>query len=462
MSAHSSATSLTAHAVANDPLIQAAKNQILQAMQQHCKTITQIRSPLTHLEKNYQETVQQFGQLRGIPLWHPYIGSGMGNGALVELCDGSVKYDFISGIGVHWGHCHPLLMQVALDAACENTIMQGNLQQNQEAFELTKILIDTSGLDHCLLTTSGAMAMENALKLLFQKKHPAHRILAFEKCFAGRTLTLSQISDKAAFREGLPTTIHVDYVPFYDWRDPIGSTEKAAQQLKKYLLRYPGQYAAMCFEMVQGEGGYYPGSHEFFMTLIHLLQEKEIPVLVDEVQTFGRTDHLFAFQHFGLQKHVDVVTVGKLLQACATLYRSSCTPKMGLISQTFTASTSSIKAGLAIIKSLLTDGYLNSSGKNMSLRKRFVDHLQILSTKYPEYLEGPFGCGLMIAFTPFKGEQKKVQIFIQELFKAGVIAFLAGSNPTRIRFLVPAGSVTNKDIDAVAAIIEETLKRQST
>ena len=54
-------------------------------------------------------------------------------------------------------------------------------------------------LAHGFLTSSGAMANENALKAIFQKQHPAHRLLAFEHCFAGRTLALSQVTDKAAF-----------------------------------------------------------------------------------------------------------------------------------------------------------------------------------------------------------------------------------------------------------------------
>jgi 4-aminobutyrate aminotransferase-like enzyme len=55
--------------------------------------------------KNY---LQEFAADRGGKLFYDYIGSGIGNGPLVELADGSVKYDFITGIGVHYfGHSHP-------------------------------------------------------------------------------------------------------------------------------------------------------------------------------------------------------------------------------------------------------------------------------------------------------------------------------------------------------------------
>lgn len=448
---------LIADKLAIDPRITLAKQQILQAVDTYRSEINRIRPPQKPLLESYEATLQLLTELRGIPLWHRYVGSGFGNGAFVELADGSVKYDFITGIGVHWGHCHPIIIEASIEAAFQDVVMQGNLQQNRDAIALMDLLVESSGLDHCILCSSGAMAVENGLKMLFQKKFPAHRLLAFERCFAGRTLYLSQITDKAAYREGLPTTVSVDYIPFYDATHPEQSIEKATTQLKKVISRYPKQHAGFCMELIQGEGGYYPGSKEFFKTLITILKENEIPVLIDEVQSFGRTDHLFAFQYFGLEEDVDVVSVGKILQTCATLYRSSMKPKTGLISQTFTSSTLAIRAGYAIVKSLLNDGYLGPKGKNNQLRHHFVNQLENLSKKYPGLLEGPFGCGLMIGMTPFKGEADKVIPFVHALFKEGVIGFIAGSHPMRVRFLVPGGAVTFQDIDEVVLIIEKTL-----
>src|SRR5262249_44344254 len=155
---------------------------------------------------------------------------------------------------------------------------------NRDGFELIELLVKHSGLDHCILTTSGAMANENALKLIFQKKTPAHRILAFERCFAGRTIALSQITDKPAFREGLPTNLHIDYIPFYDWRNPDQSCERSLRALQTHINRYPAAHACMCFELIQGEAGSYPGTRKFFTTLMNFLREKEIAIFVDEVQ----------------------------------------------------------------------------------------------------------------------------------------------------------------------------------
>ncbi len=452
-------TELIADAVLKDPIFQQAKSEMLNVIEKYRSAITEIRPPQTTLRITYEESLQRLNDFRGQDLFYPYLGSGFGNGALVELADGSVKYDFISGIGTHWGHCHPQLIEASIDGSVQDLSMQGNLQQNRDSYELMDLLVKHSGFEHCILTTSGAMANENALKMIFQKRAPASRILAFERCFMGRTLSLSQITDKPQFREGLPMQLHVDYIPFYDWRDPKGSMERAVSVLKSTLARYPKSHACMCFELILGEAGSYPGKRDFFLPLLKILKEHDIVVFIDEVQTFGRTDHLFAFQHFDLAEYIDVITCGKLLHTCATLFRDRLRPKPGLISQTFTAATSSIRVAKTILKSLLQDDYLGPHGKNMQIRKQFVEHLYTLNNKYPDQIEGPFGHGLMIACTPFKGKSHRVIQFAKALFEAGVIAFTAGSNPTRLRFLLPAGGVTKTDINIAATIIEKTLRK---
>ncbi|MCH9627039.1 MAG: Acetylornithine/succinyldiaminopimelate aminotransferase [Chlamydiales bacterium] len=448
---------LKADALRRDPDFYTSVQKILDTVERHSSKIEGIGPPNPALAQTYEETLETFNGYRGNPLFYPYLGSGLGKGALVELADGSVKYDFISGIGVHFGHSHPTILSALLQGAVEDVAMQGHLQQNRISFELTDLLLRLTNMDHGILCNSGAMANENALKIIFQKKAPAHRVLAFDRCFMGRTLALAQITDKPAFREGLPSTLRVDYIPFYDGRDPTGSTGNALEALEKLLKRHPGQYACMCFELIQGEAGSNPGEKAFFVALMQKLKEHSVAVLIDEVQTFGRTDCLLAYQSFGLEEFVDVVTIGKLMHTCATLFTSEFCPRPGLIAQTYTAATSSMYVAKAILNSLVNDGYLGSNGKNMQIRQRFVDQLEKIAQKHPDHFEGPFGRGLMIAATPFKGERERVIHYVQALFKAGVIAFIAGSDPTRIRFLVPAGGVTMEAIDHVCTILEEVL-----
>lgn len=447
----------------NDPDVIRAQETLLQLLKKHRAILTQICPPDYDREKTYQEFVDDISRVRGGALFYPYVGSGMGNGPFVELEDGSVKYDFLSGIGVHHlGHSHPDVVKAALNGALMDTIMQGHVHQTRHAHTFSKKLLHAANangaqLEHCFLSTTGVMAGENALKIAFQKKFPANRILAFKKNFAGRTLAFAQITDKPLFREGLPTVLDVDYVPFFDPNDPEKSTEFAVKTLKEHIARYPKLHAGMIFELIQGEGGFYPGSHEFHKALMTVCKESNIAVLVDEVQTFARTQSLLAFQYYNLDKFVDIVWIGKASQVCATLFKAEYKPKPGLIAQTFSSSTTAIIAGEVILDHLLSNDYFGPDGKISKLRNAFINELEKIKSRNPSLLGGPFGEGIMIAFTPYDGNAEKVNAFVKELFKNGVIGFVAGSNPTRARFLIPVAATEINHIKVATKIIEDTL-----
>jgi acetylornithine aminotransferase len=446
-----------------DPRIEQAKELISQALAEHSTKIVKVKPADAQLKQSYEDLMSEFGKNRGGKLFYNYIGSGIGNGALVELADGSVKYDFITGIGVHYfGHSHPGVVRAQVDGAVTNTTMSGNLQQNIDSPKLFKLLLDQAnkndaGFDHLFMTSSGVMAAENALKMIFQKKHPAHRVLAFEKCFMGRTLAVSNITDKHVYRDGLPQTLSVDYIPFYDANDHQGSIDRVVAKLQKYFARHKGEYAAMCMELIQGEGGYWVGHEDFFKAIIEECKKNNVSTIIDEVQTFMRTEHMFAFQYFKLDKLVDIVNIGKNSQICATIYREDHKPRPGLISQTFTSSGSAINAAYYIINEVANNGYLGENGKINRIHKHFTSKLDALHAKFPEKIEGPWGIGAMVGMTLFKGDLAKSKEFTFKLFDNGALSFIAGANPTRVRFLVPIGAVTENDVDNVCELIEKTL-----
>ena len=447
----------------SDPRLAEAKRLILETVADHQKTMQSVRPPRTELKQSYQAMLEKFGSLRNGSLFFPYLASGIGNGPFVELADGSVKLDMITGIGVHgYGHSHPLLVEAAIDTAVADTVMQGNLQQNTESYELCDLLVslanETGGeFKHCFLTTSGAMANENSLKIAFQKNHPANRVIAFSHCFAGRTLALAQVTDKAKYRVGLPDTIAVDYLPFFKHDDPQRSTEIAVSHLKYLLDRHPGKYAALWMELIQGEGGYYPGDVNFFKALIEVAKEANVCTIADEVQTFCRTTRPYAFQHFGLDKLVDVVTIGKISQVCATLFTDEYKFQPGLISQTFTGSTMAINSALAIVNGLVKQGNFGEGGRNESLHDYFVKGIQKVGEKYPGSIAGPHGLGGMVALTPFDGTPEVASEMAKRLFDAGLMSFMAGGSPARLRFLMPIGCVTKDHLDLACQILESVV-----
>lgn len=438
-----------------DPRFLDLKKEAINILQTYQAKISGIKPTNPHLKARYNDVLEKMHHLRGGRLFYPYIGSGFGKGSLVELYDGSIKYDMITGIGPHvYGHSDPEIMEAIIDSAFSDTVMQGHLQQNIDSVELIQLFTETSGLPHCFLSSTGVMANENALKIAFQKRFPAHRILAFERCFVGRTIAVSQITDKPQFREGLPLGLQVDYLPFYKNENSIDETLSV---LRKYLKRYPKQHTVMILELIQGEGGFYTAPPSFFKALCEELQKNEITIFADEVQTFGRTHRLFAFQYYGLEKFVDIVSVGKMSQVCATLYKEPMKPRAGLLSQTFTAATSAIRAAKVIIKKLETGGFFGEKGKNAFFHDLFVKGFEEINKRHPGLIEGPYGIGGMIAFTPYKGNSENVSKFVQKLFENGVIAFTAGSDPARVRLLIPLLTITEEDIKNVLKIIEETL-----
>lgn len=448
----------------NDPRLEKAKSLIQEALNEHSSQITKVKPADPELKESYDALLKKMADYRGGALFYNYLGSGIGNGPLVELADGSVKYDFITGIGVHYmGHSHPGVVEAQMKGAISNTVMNGHLQQNTDTAALLELFSKEAckyggGVKNVFLSTSGAMANENAFKMIFQKRSPASRFFAFEKCFAGRTLGMAWVTDKAAYRQGLPKTIDVDYIPFYCESDHQGSIELAVKAMKKQLTRYPGQYAGFIMEMIQGENGSWVGNTEYFEAIIKVCKEHNISVFVDEVQTFARTTELFAFQYFKLDKLVDVVSVGKNSQVCATLFTDDHKPKPGLMSQTFTGSASQISAAHYVISSIVNGGYLGEGGKIQKLHNRFKGNLEKISVKNPDLLKGPYGVGAMVAMTCFNGDEAKTKAFTIKLFENGVLSFMAGSQPsTRVRFLMPVMVTEEKHIDEVCQIIEQTL-----
>ncbi len=451
----------------SDPRIAQAKRLIAEAVADHAGKLSDVRPAEATLAGGYQAMLDRAAAVRGGPTLWPYLSSGLGNGPYVELADGSVKLDFIGGIGVHGlGHSSSIATEAALDAAIEDTAMQGNLQQNPASVVMAEKLIAAacqSGADlsHCMLSTSGAMANENALKIAFHHQTPADRILAFDNAFAGRSLALAALTDRPNYRAGLPLALNVDYLPFLDHEHPRRSTRWAVDELKRLLARHPGRYAAFWAEPIAGEGGYYSGSHEFFGQICKPLRDAGIPVIFDEVQSFSRLSRPFAFQHYDLDEFADIVTIGKITQVCATLYRPEFKPTGPILSQTFTGATSSIAVGIATLDALDQAGCFGTSGANMTRHRYFADRLAELAVKHPGKLSGPFGEGMMVAFTPGGGSFDEAKQLMEVMYDTGLLGFVCGAAPTRLRFLPPPATTTTQHIDAAITLLDRSLTKWS-
>jgi acetylornithine aminotransferase len=465
--------SLQSDAFRADPRIAQARQLIAEALADHQSQLASVRPVNAALADVNAKMLDRFAQARGGATFWPYLSAGLGNGPWVELVDGSVKLDFIGGIGVHGcGHSHPGMVDAAIDAAIEDTVMQGNLQQHPPSLTFSERIVKlacASGADlqHCLLSTSGAMANENALKIAMHHQSLGHdgkatRIIAFDNAFAGRTLALAALTDRPKYRMGLPLTIDVDYLPFLDPDDPVRSQRWAVDELKRLLDRHPGRYAAFWAEPIAGEGGYYGGSHKFFRALCEPLRQAGVPIIFDEVQSFSRSTRPFAFQHYGLDEFADIVTVGKITQVCVTLFGEKFKPQGPILSQTFTGSSSMISCGLKMLDLLEETDCFGEHGQNQKRHDYFVSRLESLHQKYPKLIRGPYGEGMMIAFTPSDGSFDHAKTLMETMYDTGLLGFVCGADPVRIRFLPPPITTTNDHIDSAIELLELSLQKFST
>ena len=424
----------------------------------------------------YAEALKRTAEVRGRGPLMPYLGSGLGNGPLVELLDGSVKWDMINGIGVHmFGHGDDRMLAAALRAGLADTCMQGNLASNADSVAFADFLVTearrASRMAHCFVTNSGCMANESALKVCMQRTNGAPRVLAFQDCFTGRSITMSQIGDNAAYRQGVPLSTLVDYMPFYDPLMGARSIDMAVWHLKQYIHRYPGQHACFVMELVQGEGGFNTAPREFFVALMETCRAANIPVWDDEVQSFGRTETMFAYESLGVGHLIDVVTVGKMTQACACLMAPEFNPKPGLLSGTFTASTSAFHVGLEALRTMRDGGYYGAEGRNARLHAAFRRHAEALIARHPAWfpeVKDAFGrpgvakvggTGGMCRFTPFGGEKDPVMKLLTAMFEEGVMAFYCGHGPYHLRMLAPVGVMEPAHWEPVFEIIERSMAR---
>jgi 4-aminobutyrate aminotransferase-like enzyme len=408
----------------------------------------------------YARALRRVERARGRALPLPILLAGGGRGARVRLADGTWRLDFAGGLGVYaFGHADRDLLEVAAVAAAADTVFQGHLAPGAEYLRLSEALLRHAGrrLRHVWLSVSGAMANENALKLIWQKRSPADRVIAFERGFAGRTTTLAELTDRAAYREGLPLRGNVLLVPFFDETapDPVGGAVRA---LEAHLARHPGRVAAMLFELVQGEGGFHVAPREFFAALMERCRAAGVAIWIDEVQTFARTGELFAFRTLGLDDYPDLVTVGKVLQGSAVLFTRSYAPRPGLVAGTFAGATVGMAVGARILERLEREGYLGAEGRIALLGRRVERRFDALARRLPRAVGRRSGLGAMQAFVPFDGSEAVVQAVLRAAFEEGLLVWSAGHAPAKIRLLLPV-NLSDEELESGFAILEKALRR---
>ncbi len=253
------------------------------------------------------------------------------------------------------GHSPDVVLQ-ALCAQAGKLINPGPAFYNEPAMELANLLTSNSCFDHVFFGSSGAEANEGAIKLARkwgQKfKGGAFEIITFTNGFHGRTLATMSASGKVGW-----DTIFAPQVSGFP-----KATLNDIDSVKAFINP---QTVAIMLELIQGEAGVIPASVDFIKTLRTLCDENGLLLIVDEVQTgCGRTGTLFAYEQYGIEP--DIMTLGKGLGGgvpiSALLAKASCSCfDYGDQGGTFCGTPLMTSVGVAVIQTLLSDGFLQNS-----------------------------------------------------------------------------------------------------
>lgn len=230
-----------------------------------------------------------------------------GKGCHVYDLEGRRYLDFIAGIGVNaLGHAHPRIV-AAIREQAGLLIHTSNLYYNQYQGPLAKRLAGISGLQRTFFANTGTEAMEGAIKMVHAHGRAIHpekyEILSLENSFHGRTLGALSITGQAKYREPFePLIPGVKFIPVND----LAALEAA----------FGERTAGIVLEMIQGEGGIYPLTHEFVAKARELADRYNALLVADEIQCgVGRPGTYFAYQRSHPVILPDVMAAAKPL-AC--------------------------------------------------------------------------------------------------------------------------------------------------
>ena len=350
--------------------------------------------------------------------------------------DGKEYIDFTAGIGVNaLGYCDPEWSAAVAGQAGKIQHMC-NYYYCPENTALAQELSQASGMAKAFFCNSGAEANECAVKIArkYGEKRGAYRIVTLENSFHGRTLTTLAATGQEGF--------HREFLPLTE-----GFLYAQAGDLAGIQALLDGSVCAVMLEMVQGEGGVIPMDEGFVQGLAQLCREKDVLLLIDEVQTgIGRTGRFFAYQGYGVQP--DVVTCAKGIAgglpmgACLVSERLGDILQPGQNGSTFGGNPIASAAARVVVRRVSEPDFLQSvSEKGAYFREKLEAMPQV------EYVRGR---GLMLGV---KLKEKDAHDVLVQCAKAGLLILTAKE---LVRFLPPL-TITQEDIDQGLAIFQQVL-----
>ena len=370
-----------------------------------------------------------------------------GSGVRLYDVEGKEYLDFGAGIAVFALGYGNKTYNDAVKAQIDNLVHTSNLFYHTPLRDAAKKVIAHTGMSKVFFTNSGAEAIEGAIKaarkyafLRDGSDQPADEIIAMNHSFHGRTVGALSVTGNAHYQEAFrPLMGGVKFADFNDFE-----SVKAAVTDKT---------CAIILETVQGEGGIYPADPEFLTSVRKLCDEKDIVLILDEIQCgMGRTGEWFACDHYGVKP--DIMTMAKAL---------GCGIPVGAFALNEKTAAKSLAPG---------DHGTTYGGNPLACaavstvfdlfeQEKIVEHvrdttpyleerLDTLVEKY-DFLTERRGMGFMQGVVV---EGKPVGDIVKAALAEGLVILSAGSNVLRF---VPPLVITKDDIDEMIAKLEKVL-----
>lgn len=364
-----------------------------------------------------------------------------GDGMYMYDIEGKKYLDFVAGIAVFALGYNNKAYNDALKAQIDKVIHTSNYYYNIPAIEAAKKLKKVSGMDRIFYTNSGAEAVEGALKAarkyaFLRDGHTDHEIIAMNHSFHGRTMGALAVTGNPHYREAFEPLI--GNIRFADYND-----------FESVKAQVTDKTCAIILETVQGEGGIYPATEDFLKNIRALCDEKDILLILDEIQCgMGRTGTMYAWQRYGVKP--DIMASAKAIGCGVPVGAFMMTEKVA--QQSLTSGDHGTTYGgnpfacAAVSKVLDLFEELNVLDNVKESGDYLYEKLEELAAKH-DCIKAHRGAGLMQGLEC----DKPVGDIINKAIANGLLLINAGANV--IRFLPPL-IVSKQEIDDMIAILD--------
>ena len=368
-----------------------------------------------------------------------------GEGVYLYDMDGKKYLDFVAGIAVFALGYHHEAYNDALKSQIDKIIHTSNYYYNAPAIEAAKKLKEISGMDRVFFTNSGAEAVEGAIKAARKYAYlkdgkTDHEIIAMNHSFHGRTMGALSVTGNPHYREAFEPMI--GNIRFADLND-----------FESVMAQVNDKTCAILFETVQGEGGIYPATEEFMQKVRKLCDERDILMILDEIQCgMGRTGTMFAWQRYGIKP--DVMTTAKALGCGVPVGAFLMTEKVGANSlvagdhgTTYGGNPLACAAVSKVIDLLKEQDVLSNVNRVGAYLEKRLDELV---EEFP-CVETRRGAGLMQGLV----FNRPVGDIIKQAMERGLVLINAGTSI--IRF-VPPLVITEEHVDDMIEILRDSIE----